>query len=536
MNKLRTDSARALLLGLLTILTALPFVSRFPFNWDAAQFLLGTQQFSVAMHQPHPPGYPAFIAIGNILDPVISAHWALVGVSLLAGATTVAATYLLMVRIWPNHRARAFVLATILMINPALWMFRSVGLTYTIDAAAVTVLALFTYRVLKEQHVRSLLLSALAVALAGGFRPSLLTFLFPLLLLQWVSFWTATRTWQPIAIQWTLLTVGIATWAIPLVLLSGGLTEYRAASGGLFGMVAADTSLFRGATLMQAVRNAGIFVKSLLASWGVIAATVAVSAVYWFKKRRTINRSLVLIVTAWIIVPTCIYAFVHFGQIGYVVIFTPLTVLLLMPITIWLQQKSVLLCRLLLGAVVLSQLFFFLIPSPQLASPDYTASSFINRVAQRFAQELTPIVRMNRLSIVENDRRMKTLVTAIEADTPEEVVVVSTRNLGYTAKNGARMNNPAAFRELGALLPRYRVIDIAPSRNFSMRVLQASTERIDGTTVDLPSSTRRVIIVADQIEDDDLPTGIAVEKKDGYYEGEMNGQWKFSDYRFLPEG
>lgn len=40
-------------------------VAREPDSIDATNFVLGVRDFDVARHQPHPPGYPVYIALGR---------------------------------------------------------------------------------------------------------------------------------------------------------------------------------------------------------------------------------------------------------------------------------------------------------------------------------------------------------------------------------------------------------------------------------------------------------------------------------------
>ena len=36
-------------------------------DWDSVQFALGLHQYSVILHQPHPPGYPIYILFGKFI-------------------------------------------------------------------------------------------------------------------------------------------------------------------------------------------------------------------------------------------------------------------------------------------------------------------------------------------------------------------------------------------------------------------------------------------------------------------------------------
>ena len=41
--------------------------TRSPWDWDEALFQLGVREYDVAHHQPHPPGYPVFIALAKFV-------------------------------------------------------------------------------------------------------------------------------------------------------------------------------------------------------------------------------------------------------------------------------------------------------------------------------------------------------------------------------------------------------------------------------------------------------------------------------------
>src|SRR5437870_263400 len=50
-----------------TLATRLPLRGSYLFNWDALQFALGIQQFNLATHRPHPPGYIGYVYLGRLL-------------------------------------------------------------------------------------------------------------------------------------------------------------------------------------------------------------------------------------------------------------------------------------------------------------------------------------------------------------------------------------------------------------------------------------------------------------------------------------
>jgi hypothetical protein len=57
-------------LAVLFLAAHLPWLVSAPTDFDEANFVLGLRDFDVATHQPHPPGYPVFIALGKLSLPV----------------------------------------------------------------------------------------------------------------------------------------------------------------------------------------------------------------------------------------------------------------------------------------------------------------------------------------------------------------------------------------------------------------------------------------------------------------------------------
>ena len=63
----RVDYALAAALSVLTVLSRLPYRARMLYNWDAVQFALALSEYDVVKHQPHPPGYILYVALGRLV-------------------------------------------------------------------------------------------------------------------------------------------------------------------------------------------------------------------------------------------------------------------------------------------------------------------------------------------------------------------------------------------------------------------------------------------------------------------------------------
>src|SRR5688572_27649773 len=59
-------------LALVFLGTHLPFITPGPGSVDATNFALGVRDFDPSAHSPHPPGYPAFIALGKMTRPLVA--------------------------------------------------------------------------------------------------------------------------------------------------------------------------------------------------------------------------------------------------------------------------------------------------------------------------------------------------------------------------------------------------------------------------------------------------------------------------------
>ena len=64
----------ALALAVLFLAGHLPFLSPGLEDIDSLNFALGLRDFDPTRHQPHPPGYPLFIALGKLARKIGRAH------------------------------------------------------------------------------------------------------------------------------------------------------------------------------------------------------------------------------------------------------------------------------------------------------------------------------------------------------------------------------------------------------------------------------------------------------------------------------
>ena len=320
------DVTSALGLAVVTLLSRWPYRARMLYNWDAVQFALALHEFDIAKHQPHPPGYLLYVALGRLLnaslaDPTL----AYVALAMLFSAGSTFVLYWLARRIY--DRATAVIAASLLAVSPLFWFYGSVGLTYAGEAFAASLVAWFAYRALGG-HVSSLYWGALALGLTGGMRQSVLVLLLPL----WLGsalIGVPSRRRQLIA--GGILLASVLAWLLPMLWLTGGAAAYVGASTQLYGSVLLPTSVL-GGSLEITLAQVRYLLESTLVGLGPLGLVALILPAY---SRRVGWHRPEWFLLGWMVPPIVFYMLIHFGQAGYVLTFLPALVILLSRVLAW---------------------------------------------------------------------------------------------------------------------------------------------------------------------------------------------------------
>ena len=213
----------------------LPYLPQSLEDLDSINFALGIRRFDVARHQPHPPGYPVFIALAKAVHTVVpSEARALAILSVLAGSLAALALVVFFGRLDPDDpgaQPRALA-ATVLTISAPLYWLTSVRplSDMTGFAAAVGVQAL----AMSAAGVWGITAASFLSAFGMGLRSQVAWLTVPLLALtiwrrlrstpasgEHPAFRRATVAWPALAFL-----TGLLVWAVPLVILTGGPAAY----------------------------------------------------------------------------------------------------------------------------------------------------------------------------------------------------------------------------------------------------------------------------------------------------------------------
>ncbi len=298
-------------LFLLAHLATLPSA---PDDIDGLNFMLGVRDFDVARHQPHPPGYPVFIALGKLSTPLLRlAGVAAPEVRGLALWSAVAGTalVLLLLALWRAIDADPWrpVIASVLAIASPLFWFTSLrplsdvtGLSLAVASLVLILRALPPPWTTAASSPRPLVAGAFLAGVAIGVRSQTVLLTAPLLAFAWLL----PRSGLTIRIRFVSLlaaAIGASLWAIPLVAASGGLSGYLVALGSQAG------EDFSGVVMLWTNRTPRVAVLALLNTFvqpwdwpalaGVMLALALGGALVLLARMRSGRRAVASMAAGW---------------------------------------------------------------------------------------------------------------------------------------------------------------------------------------------------------------------------------------------
>lgn len=222
MTATRSAGAALVLAFLVVHLALLPRTLE---DHDSINFALGVRHFDVAEHQPHPPGYPVFTALGKMSTAALRA----LGVdapaprglaiwSACAGAAAIPAVFLFFRRL-EGRDSLARWAALVLAASPLFWFTALRPLTDMLGFAAV----MWTLAIAAGQPSgRHLVGGALLAGLALGIRSQTAAITVPFLAIALARH----RDLRSTAAAAAAFAAGVVIWAVPMLVAAGGPATY----------------------------------------------------------------------------------------------------------------------------------------------------------------------------------------------------------------------------------------------------------------------------------------------------------------------
>ena len=419
----RYDALCAVVLAALTVVSRLPYRARMLYNWDAVQFALALNEYDVVKHQPHPPGYILYVALGRLVNHFLqdpTAAYVVLAVA-FSGLTTFVVYYLARAA---YDRPTALASATLVAVSPLFWFYGAVGLTYAGEGLFACIVAYFSFRALRGGEADSWL-AAGYLGLAGGLRQSALLLLFPLWLGATLVGVRRTRT---TLIGVAIVGVAVLAWFVPMIWATGGLERYIAASRDLAETVVRPTSILGVGAGDATLRMGRYMLESVVVGLGPLA--LAVVLVPWYLRRHGAGAREWLLVV-WVAPAILVYTLVHFGQAGYVLTFLPALVIFLSHVMLTALGSAlaarprlrVAVAAAVVALVVLVNGSFFVSARPVPRDFDRAKPEWVQRAQD---EAFDWIFSRTAAALREHEAVIETFVTAIRAlYEPEDTVIIT---------------------------------------------------------------------------------------------------------------
>lgn len=275
-------------LALIFVAAHLPFLPPGLEDIDSVNFALGVRDFDVARHQPHPPGYPVYIALSKVSAAAFraagSSRAVVAGLSVWSVAAGAALVLLLfaLFRALDGDDRRAWWGMAIAVACPLFWftalrpLSDMTGLAAAVGAQALA-LRVITGRAAGRDGV-FLIACAFAAGVAAGIRAQTVLLTAPLLaaalLLPRPTLTVRHRAGAVLA-----ACAGVLLWAVPLLAASGGLDGYLAALGTQAGEDFSGVVMLWTTRTPRAAVNA--FLYTFVWPWGgtILGAVVLAASV-----------------------------------------------------------------------------------------------------------------------------------------------------------------------------------------------------------------------------------------------------------------
>ena len=309
-------------LVLVVPLTRVPFITQTLYGFDSANYALAVSRFyNVAFHQPHPPGYPVYVALARVLDVAFhDANRSLVVESIAWATLAVACTIVLGSRLF--GRTAGLLAGFLLCFTVGFWGYSEVAYPYVALAGETASLALLAQLTLAGRR-RVVVLMGLAWAVAAGVRWDAAAFCGPL----WLWALCSVCSWRLRLGSLGLAGAVVAGWAAPMIALSGGWDAYRGAVSDYLKVWSPQSAFVVGDYASggdtQAGYNLNFLVNYLRQMLGVQLLLVP-----YLVGRRFGPGSLAIDVRSrflglWTLPPLLTYVFAHLGEPGYVLSLAP---------------------------------------------------------------------------------------------------------------------------------------------------------------------------------------------------------------------
>ena len=326
----KIDIIISAILTLLIVITRIPFVSKYLYEWDSVNYALGFENFDIVHHQPHPPGYILYIGLGRVINTIFNdPNATMIFISIVFSIITVILIYFLAKQMF--SRQFAIIAALLLVFNPLFWYYGEISTIYPTQAFLATTVAYLSYQVFRGRE-KFFYPSIIALGLAGGFRQDLIIYMFPL---WFFCAFYHKRDPNRLLKAIIVLIPSVLVWVIPTMIFSGGYEQYSQASSTLYKIAFPRASILFGSTITNKLTAVGSYVTWLglaLTYSGIIIMALFTKYVGKGPKhifRENMRDYRVIFLVLWFLPASIMYLLIHIAKPGYMLVFIPVLAIVL---------------------------------------------------------------------------------------------------------------------------------------------------------------------------------------------------------------
>jgi len=483
------DISLDLCLIAITLITRIPFVSKYLWDWDSVLLVKALEKFYIPAHSPHPPGYIFTVWAGEFFNVFLNGNNSYIAFSILCTALTA----ILIRRIARRFLDKdiSFWVGIFWLTAPLVWFWGEVASSYMTAPVFVAALV-FSAMKLDESDKKYIWIAVMGaiVGIASGFRQDLGLFLgVPVLIV--IAANHRYGLLKLIMFCFLGFIVPFSLWFFISAANCGGVGEYLSLVNSQFG-VSIQGGRFQRLMFRIKLGSRRVLV-GLLLSFGTILVlgliNIFISGNSKNEKEKQLYSNLRLISWALILFPILFYVFVFINKMAYMLLVFPPAMLLFFK---WIEAKydsRRLLISLILAFSILNGIAF-------LAMPPRHYSRYFYKPAD-FAQIYDRTVGCTNLkSISDFEKKMDFITGPIGGkNSPDRTFIVLPYPMGYFT-----------LRHAQYYMDNYPIICFYHPGYHLYYGFKKLDDR-ETQTVGIPNKYDRLLIIGGAVEPDSIQDG-----------------------------
>ena len=316
-----------ILLLMISLLSSLLFRASTLSTHDAVNYALALEDYNIALHQPHPPGYVAWITLLKLFSMAFDPNTASIILNAVLEGFTAYVLYRLLSKHLDIKKDVSLAVSVSWLANPISWWYRATAENYASGAFFTITILCLAFSSMKSNKLRNLIAASFLLGLSGGFRIELPIFLLPILAYTAIEVYrNKIRSYRTLAFTAIFYVIGVVTWLLPQAILCNGFINWLSLTLGQFSGAFSKTALGQ-ASLYHILENV---IKSFAGvirgnCWNILTVPMAIICLISFKRVfKSVNKKIILAVSI-VLIFIAFTSLVHLGKTGYLL---PVTTIL----------------------------------------------------------------------------------------------------------------------------------------------------------------------------------------------------------------